>query len=50
MDPTERDGGSDRERLWISERETIDSTERETIDLDGERRRITTIEKKEMID
>ncbi|KAG2293832.1 hypothetical protein Bca52824_040501 [Brassica carinata] len=39
----ERDYGSRRrERLWIS-------TERETMDLDGERRRITTVEKKEMI-
>ncbi|KAL0657573.1 hypothetical protein Bca4012_078158 [Brassica carinata] len=54
----ERDDGSGgerqwirrRERLWISERETMDSTERETMDLDGERRRITTVEKKEMID
>ncbi|KAG2266106.1 hypothetical protein Bca4012_076453 [Brassica carinata] len=50
--PTERDGGSDGERDGGSdgERDGGFYGERETMHLDGERRMIFTVEKKETID
>ncbi|WZZ08211.1 hypothetical protein YC2023_094132 [Brassica napus] len=41
---------TERETVDPTERETVDPTERETVDPKGERRRITTVEKKETID